>query len=318
MMPLTPLRIGISSCLLGETVRYDGGHKRDRFLVDTLGRYVEWVPVCPELEVGMGVPRESLRLLRSAGGTRLVAIKSRQDHTRVMQKWVRARLADLAKESLCGYVLKSRSPSCGMERVPIYDENGVPAKKGIGAFAGPLLERFPQLPVEEEGRLHDSKLRENFIERIFARNRLLNLFAGRWKSRDVVEFHTHHKLQLMSHSPKDYRQLGLLVATIKQAPRRVFRDQYESGFMTALRKKATRGRHANVLQHAAGYVREGIDSSSRQELSSVIEDFRQGFVPLIVPITLLRHHVRRLKVAYLENQHYLAPHPKELMLRNHV
>lgn len=318
MMPLTPLRIAISSCLLGETVRYDGGHKRDRFLVDTLGRYVEWVPVCPELEVGMGVPRESLRLLRSAGGTRLVAIKSRQDHTRVMQKWVRARLADLAKESLCGYVLKSRSPSCGMERVPIYDENGVPAKKGIGAFAGPLLERFPHLPVEEEGRLHDPKLRENFIERVFARNRLLSLFAGRWKTRNVVEFHTHHKLQLMSHSPKDYRQLGLLVATIKQEPRRVFRDQYESGFMTALRKKATRGRHANVLQHAAGYVREGIDSSSRQELSSVIEDFRQGLVPLIVPITLLRHHVRQLKVAYLENQHYLSPHPKELMLRNHV
>lgn len=318
MMPLTPLRIGISSCLLGETVRYDGGHKRDRFLVDTLGGYVEWVPVCPELEVGMGVPRESLRLLRSDGETRLVAIKSRQDHTRVMQKWVRARLADLAKESLCGYVLKSRSPSCGMERVPIYDENGVPAKKGIGAFAGPLLERFPHLPVEEEGRLHDPKLRENFIERVFARNRLLSLFAGRWKTRNVVEFHTHHKLQLMSHSPKDYRQLGLLVATIKQEPRRVFRDQYESGFMTALRKKATRGRHANVLQHAAGYVREGIDSSSRQELSSVIEDFRQGLVPLIVPITLLRHHVRQLKVAYLENQHYLSPHPKELMLRNHV
>ncbi|MDE0436075.1 MAG: DUF523 and DUF1722 domain-containing protein [Bryobacterales bacterium] len=317
-MPLTPLRIGISSCLLGETVRYDGGHKRDRFLVDTLGGYVEWVPVCPELEVGMGVPRESLRLLRSDGETRLVAIKSRQDHTRVMQKWVRARLADLAKESLCGYVLKSRSPSCGMERVPIYDENGVPAKKGIGAFAGPLLERFPHLPVEEEGRLHDPKLRENFIERVFARNRLLSLFAGRWKTRNVVEFHTHHKLQLMSHSPKDYRQLGLLVATIKQEPRRVFRDQYESGFMTALRKKATRGRHANVLQHAAGYVREGIDSSSRQELSSVIEDFRQGLVPLIVPITLLRHHVRQLKVAYLENQHYLSPHPKELMLRNHV
>ena len=318
MMPLSALRIGISSCLLGEMVRYDGGHKRDRFLVDTLGRHVEWVPVCPELEVGMGVPRESLRLVRLAGGVRLVAIKSRQDHTRDMQKWVRARLADLAKENLCGYVLKSRSPSCGMERVPVYDENGVPAKKGVGAFAGPLLERFPHLPVEEEGRLHDPKLRENFIERIFARHRLLNLFASRWKARDVIEFHTQHKLQLMSHSPKDHRQLGLLVATIKQAPGRVFRDQYESGFMTALRKNATRGCHANVLQHAAGYVREGIDPSSRQELSSIIEDFRQGLVPLIVPITLLRHHVRRLKVAYLENQHYLAPHPKELMLRNHV
>ena len=318
MFDVRPIRIGISSCLLGELVRFDGGHKRDRFLVDTLGPYIEWVPVCPELEVGMGVPRESIRLEKSANELRLVAVKSKQDHTRSMAKWARTRLAELAKEDLRGYVLKSRSPSCGMERVPVYDENGVPKKEGVGAFARPLLERFPHLPVEEEGRLHDPKLRENFIERIFANHRLQALFASRWKTRDVVEFHTNHKLQLMSHSPKEYRQLGQLVAAIKQKPRTAFREEYESGFMTALKKKATKGRHTNVLQHAAGYVSDGLDSASRQELSSVIEDFRQGLIPLIVPITLLRHHVRRLSVEYLANQHYLEPHPKELMLRNHV
>ncbi len=318
MIHVTPLRIGISSCLLGELVRYDGGHKRDRFLVDTLGPYVEWVPVCPELEVGMGVPRESIRLERTEEDIRLIAIKSRQDHTRSMRAWARSRLGELAQEGLRGYVLKSRSPSCGMERVPVYDENGVPKKDGVGAFARPLLERFPHLPIEEDGRLHDPKLRENFIERVFANHRLQALFASRWKTRDVVEFHTRHKLQLMAHSPKEYRQLGQLVAAIKQKPRAAFRDEYESGFMTALRKKATKGRHTNVLQHAAGYVSDGIDPASRQELVSVIGDFRQGLVPLIVPITLLRHHVRRLNVAYLENQHYLDLHPKELMLRNHV
>lgn len=318
MVAVTPIRVGISSCLLGELVRYDGGHKRDRFLVDTLGPYVEWVPVCPELEVGMGVPRESIRLEGGGDEIHLVAIKSKQDHTRSMAKWARTRLGELAREDLRGYVLKSRSPSCGMERVPVYDEHGVPKKDGIGAFARPLLEKFPHLPIEEDGRLHDPKLRENFIERIFANHRLQALFAGRWKTRDVVEFHTKHKLQLMSHSPKDYRQLGQLVAAVKQKSRGQFREEYEGGFMSALGKKATKGRHTNVLQHVAGYVSDNLDTPSRQELSDVIEDFRQGLVPLIVPITLLRHHVRRLDVAYLQDQHYLDPHPKELMLRNHV
>lgn len=315
---VSSLRLGISSCLLGELVRYDGGHKRDRFLVDTLGPYVEWVPVCPEMEVGMGVPRESIRLERNAGAVRLVALKSQQDHTDAMGKWARKRLTELAKEDLCGYILKSRSPTCGMERVAVYDESEVPSKEGVGAFARPLLERFPDLPVEEEGRLHDPKLRENFIERIFACQRLRSLFATGWRVREVIEFHAQHKLVLMAHSPADYRQLGQQVAAIQQTPRAVFRRNYERAFMAALRKKATKGRHTNVLQHAAGYVSKELDAASRHELGDLIGDFRNGLVPLIVPITLMRHYVRRFQIAYLERQYYLDPHPKELMLRNHV
>lgn len=315
---VSSLRVGISSCLLGELVRYDGGHKRDRFLVDTLGRYVEWVPVCPELEVGMGVPRESIRIEKRAGAMRLVAIKSQQDHTDAMEKWARMRLTELAKEDLCGYILKARSPSCGMERVAVYDENGIPSRDGVGAFARPLLQRFPDLPVEEEGRLHDPKLRENFIERIFAYDRLRSLFATSWKASEVIEFHAQHKLLLMAHSPKDYRELGRRVAGVKQTSRGAFRRDYEHAFMAALSKKATKGRHANVLQHAAGYVSKELDAASRQELGVLIEDFRNGLVPLIAPITLLRHYVRRFQIAYLERQYYLDPHPKELMLRNHV
>jgi uncharacterized protein YbgA (DUF1722 family)/uncharacterized protein YbbK (DUF523 family) len=315
---VTAIRLGISSCLLGELVRYDGGHKRDRFLVDTLGPYVEWVPVCPELEVGMGVPRESILLEKNAATVRLVAIKSRQDHTVAMEKWSRKRLAELAKEDLCGYILKSRSPSCGMERVAVYDENGVPSKVGVGMFAEPMLERFPDLPVEEEGRLHDPKLRENFIERIFAYQRLRSLFETGWKAREVIEFHAQHKLLLMAHSPQAYRELGQKVAAIKQTPRAEFRQSYERTFMAALGRKATKGRHANVLQHAAGYVSKDLDTASRQEIGNLIEDFRKGLVPLIVPITLIRHYVRRFAIAYLEQQYYLEPHPKELMLRNHV
>lgn len=318
MSHMSALRVGISSCLLGELVRYDGGHKRDRFLVETLGQYVEWVPVCPEMEVGMGVPRESIRLERAGGEVRLVAIKSRRDHTCSMAKWARTRLSELAKENLCGYILKSRSPSCGMERVPVYDKNGVPSRDGVGAFAKPLLERSPDLPIEEEGRLHDPKLRENFVERIFAYQRLQNLFATRWKARNVVDFHTRHKLLLMAHSPKEYRELGRQVAGIQQAAWGAFRRNYERTFMAALRKNATKGRHTNVLRHAAGYVKEQLDVASRQELAALIEDFRNGLVPLVVPITLIRHYVRRFEVAYLENQYYLEPHPKELMLRNHV
>lgn len=315
---VSSLRLGISSCLLGELVRYDGGHKRDRFLVDTLGRYVEWVPVCPELEVGMGVPRESIRLEKTAGAVRLVTIKSHEDHTGAMEKWARMRLTELAKEDLRGYILKARSPSCGMERVAVYDENGVPSRDGVGAFARPLLERFPDLPVEEEGRLHDPKLRENFIERIFAYERLRSLFATSWKAREVIEFHAQHKLLLMAHSPADYRELGRRVAAVKQTSRSTFRRDYERAFMAALRKKATKGRHTNVLQHAAGYVSKELDAASRQELGALIEDFHNGLVPLVVPITLLRHYVRRFQIAYLDGQYYLDPHPKELMLRNHV
>jgi len=313
-----PIRIGISACLLGERVRYDGGHKRDAYLVQTFGRYVEWVPVCPEVEMGLGTPRETLRLVRTGGDTRLIMPKTGADHTEAMRAYASRRIAELAKEDLCGYILKKDSPSCGMERVRAFDVHGVPAKSGRGLFAEALLQHFPHLPIEEEGRLSDPRRRENFGERVFAYRRLRTLFAGRWKVGELVAFHTAHKLLLMAHSPKAYESLGRLVAGAKAVPRAELRERYEAEFMRALGEIATTKRQVNVLLHILGYFRTHLDDDSRRELLSVIEDYRRGVVPLIVPITLIRHYVRRFNVAYLRGQIYLEPHPKELMLRNHV
>jgi uncharacterized protein YbgA (DUF1722 family)/uncharacterized protein YbbK (DUF523 family) len=264
-----PIRVGVSTCLLGEGVRYDGGHKRDRFVTDQLGTFVEWVPVCPELEAGLGVPRPSMRLV-------------------------------------------------AMTRVKVYRDGGMPVRDGVGLFAKALLDTLPELPVEDEGRLNDARLRENFIERLFAYRRLRNLFIGRWTHRDVVAFHTAHKLQLMAHSTVGYRSLGRRVAALKNTPRAEFRARYSAEFMATLAKQATPGRNANVLQHAAGHLKKEIPSASRTELAELIHDYRRTLVPLVVPMTLLRHHARAHDISYLNGQTFLEPHPKELMLRNHV
>jgi uncharacterized protein YbgA (DUF1722 family)/uncharacterized protein YbbK (DUF523 family) len=312
-----PIRIGVSSCLLGASVRYDGGHKRDRFLTDVLARYVEFVPVCPELEAGMGVPRPPVRLVREGAEVRLRETASDRDHTARMHGFARRRVAALRGLDLCGYVLKRDSPSCGMERVKVYAPGGPGRREGRGLFAEALLAALPHLPVEEEGRLLDPALRENFVERVFAYRRLRDLLARRFAPRDLVEFHTAHKLQLMAHSPEAYRALGRLVAGQKRE-RADLRERYQAGFMAALARRATPGRNANVLQHMAGYLRDGIAAPDRAELAESIHDYRRGLVPLVVPLTLVRHHARRLGVAYLLGQIYLEPHPKELMLRNHV
>ena len=313
-----PIRLGVSSCLLGQEVRFDGGHKRDRFLTDLMGQFVEWVPVCPEVEVGLEIPRPALRLMSDAERVRMVEIKSGRDHTKAMEKFSARRVRALRDLNLCGYVLKKDSPSCGMTRVRVYGEKGMATRSGQGLYAAALTKAYPNLPVEEEGRLNDSRLRENFIERVFAYRRLGQLFRGRWTRRQVVEFHTAHKLQVMAHSTVAYRELGQLVAGLKAMPRAAFREQYENGFMQALSQLATRGRNANVLQHAAGYLKRDLDSASRTELAELIHDYRNGLVPLVVPISLLGHHVRRHEIDYLIGQVFLEPHPKELMLRNHV
>lgn len=314
----TPIRIGVSACLLGEKVRYDGGHKRDPYLVEILGRHVEWVPVCPEVELGLGTPRETLRLVRIGEGVRMIMAKTGQDHTDGMSSFAARRVRELEKQDLCGYILKKDSPSCGMERVRVFDAKGIPARSGRGLFAEVLLKHFPNLPVEEEGRLSDPRWRENFIERVFAYQRLKAFFAGRWKAGDLVRFHTAHKLLLMAHAPKAHATLGRFVAEAKQASRTELRDRYEMEFMQALREAATTRRHTNVLMHILGYFRQRLDAESRRELLALIDDYRRGLVPLIVPITLIRHCVRRFEVSYLRGQIYLEPHPKELMLRNHV
>jgi uncharacterized protein YbgA (DUF1722 family)/uncharacterized protein YbbK (DUF523 family) len=316
--PSTTVRVGVSACLLGAHVRFDGGHKRDAFLVETMGQFVEFVPVCPEFEQGLGVPRETLRLEREGDDVRLVARRSGIDHTAAMRAFTARRTAALAHEGLSGYVLKNNSPSCGMERVRVYGAGGMPSRDGRGLFAAALIERYPCLPVEEEGRLNDARLRDNFIERIFAYHRLRAFFGQRWTHGGLIAFHTAHKLELMAHSPRIYAELGRIVAKARGRDRVELRETYEAAFMTALAKLATPARHANVLQNIAGYLHDRLDADGRRELATLIEDYRNGIVPLIVPITLIRHHVRRCDVAYLKGQVYLEAHPKELMLRNRV
>jgi uncharacterized protein YbgA (DUF1722 family)/uncharacterized protein YbbK (DUF523 family) len=313
-----PIRLGVSSCLLGNAVRYDGGHKRDGFVTDLLGSFVEWVPVCPELEVGMGVPRPALRLARDGAALRLVEIASGRDHTRPMQRYAAQRVRALRAADLCGYVLKRGSPSCGKERVNVYGDRRTPKRDGQGLYASTLVEAYPKLPIEDEGRLNDPQLRENFIERVFAYRRLRSLFRGRWTNGQVAAFHTAHELQLMAHAPAAYGELGRLVTSLKRLPRAAVRERYEAGFMGTLARPASRGRNASVLQHAAGHLKQKLDSDSRAELADRIHEYRRGLVPLLVPVTLLRHHARRHEVDTLKRQVFLEPHPVELMLRNHV
>jgi uncharacterized protein YbgA (DUF1722 family)/uncharacterized protein YbbK (DUF523 family) len=313
-----PVRVGISACLLGEAVRFDGGHKRDPFLTTMLGRFVEWVPVCPEVECGLGTPRESMRLVRRENGVRLLTVKTGRDVTDAMQAFADERVARLAGQDLSGYVLKKDSPSCGLERVRIYDPHGVPSRSGRGLFAERLRDALPHLPIEEEGRLSDPRLRENFVERVFAYSRLRTLFRRRWTVGDLVRFHTASKLLLMSHSPSAYQELGRLVGGARRLQREALERRYTSGFMGALEAIATPGRHANVMHHMAGYFKDRLDGESKRELLGAIAEYHQSQVPLVVPMTLLRHHVRVHAVAYLAGQLYLDPHPGELGLRNHV
>jgi len=316
------LRIGASACLLGAKVRFDGQHKRSSFLTDELAPFVTWVSVCPEVEVGMGVPREAVRLVRGPSGRSLMlGNHSGTDWTSRMNALAVRRVEELAGENLDGFVLKSKSPSCGMERVKLFataETRAAPAREGVGLFARALMEGLPNLPVEEEGRLEDARLRENFVERLFAHARLRRLFSPRWTLGALVAFHTAHKMQLLAHSTEGYRSLGRLVAGARALPRADLRARYERDFMATLKKPSTPGRHANVLQHMLGHLSDRLDEGDRRELLSVVEDHRRGLVPLIVPVTLLRHHARRLDVASLLGQTYLEPHPKELMLRNHV
>ena len=314
----TPIRVGISACLLGQEVRYDGGHKRDRYITDTLGKFFEWVPVCPEVEMGLGTPRETLRLVRDPEAPRLVFAKKGEDQTAPMQAWAGSRLEALARENLSGYILKSDSPSCGMERVRVYRPSGIPSKDGVGIFARVLMDRLPLLPVEEEGRLHDLPLRENFVERVFCYRRWRELVASGLTRGKLVAFHAAHKVLMLAHSPKHRTQLGRLVASAKQYSIKELESRYGELFMTGLKVKATAKKHTNVLQHILGYLKKELDARDKAELLSVIGDYYEGLVPLVVPVTLFKHHLARIPVPYIQDQVYLNPHPKELMLRNHV
>jgi uncharacterized protein YbgA (DUF1722 family)/uncharacterized protein YbbK (DUF523 family) len=312
------VRLGISKCLLGENVRYDGGHKLDRFLTDTLGQYVEYVPVCPEVECGLDVPRDPMRLKGDPDAPRLITLRTKQDMTDRMLKWARKRVEELEKNDLCGFIFKSSSPSSGMERVKVYNEKGMPVKKGIGMFARIFMEHFPLLPVEDEGHIHDLGLRENFIERIFTLKRWREVLTKKESRGNVVDFHTKHKVLILSHSPKHYQWMGKLVAQAKDLPLKEFCWQYQTWLMESMKLKATPKKNANVLQHMMGYFREQLSSDEKQELLEVIDHYREGAIPLVVPMTLINHYVQKHNQPYLKQQVYLYPHPLELQLRNHV
>jgi len=313
------VRIGISSCLLGEKVRFDGGHKKDEFLTSHFGRYVEWVPVCPEFEIGLGIPRESLRLVADGKSVRLVAPRSGLDHTEFMNKWTIEQAGRLAGQGLCGYVLKRSSPSCGLERVKVYKGTGLLNRDGRGLFAAGLVDRFPNLPMEEEGRLNDPRLRENFVSQVFSYKRWMDLQKEGLTRALIMQFHARHKFLLMAHHQDGMRSLGNLIGQAGRtiSPKRLG-EQYFDKFCEVMQHTPTRRNHANVLQHLAGYFSEQLASEDRAELSDVIDRYRRDRLPLIVPVTLIRHYVRKFNVEYLKDQIYLDPHPDELNLLNQL
>ena len=312
------IRLGISTCLLGKSVRYDGGHKLDHFLAETLGKYVEYVPVCPEVDCGMPVPREPMHLEGDTESPRLITTRTGIDKTDQMLNWAGKRVVELEKDRLMGFIFKSNSPSSGMERVKVYKGKNISVRKGVGIFARAFMEHFPLLPVEEEGRLHDPILRENFVERVFALARWRNLLDGHKRRGALVEFHTRHKLLILSHSTRHYQEIGRLVASAKQVPLRKLLEDYQKLFMEALKLIATPKKNANVLMHMAGYFKNELSSDEKAELLEIIELYREELVPLIVPITLVNHYVRKYNQPYLRDQYYLNPHPVEMQLRNHV
>jgi len=312
------IKLGISTCLLGENVRYDGGHKLDRFLTETLGQYVKYVPVCPEVECGLPVPRESMHLEGTPEQPRLVTSRTHNDKTEQMVTWANKRVVELEEENLCGFVFKSDSPSSGMERVRIINDKGMPEKKGVGIFAKIFMEHFPLIPVEEEGRLHDPKLRENFIERVFAMKLWRELLSKKWSLGPLVDFHSRNKLLILSHSPKHYQIMGKLVADGKSMAITELYKGYEVLLMEALKLKTTVKKNSNVLQHMMGYFKKHLSSDEKQEILEIIQQYQEGYVPLIVPITLMNHYIRKYKQPYLSMQTCLNPHPMALRLRNHV
>lgn len=314
----TRIKIGVSTCLLGKKVRYDGGHKHDRYITQTLGQYFAFVPVCPESECGLGIPREPMRLMGEVDHPRLITNKTGIDLTDRMLSWIPGRLASLEKEDLCGFIFKKGSPSSGLHRVRVYDEKGHPANSGRGLFATAFTQRFPRIPVEEEGRLNDPLLRENFIEQVFALTRWRKTLAMRKSTGYLVAFHTREKLLLMAHSPQHYRKMGHLVAKGKSMGAGALYDQYEKLLFSALHLKATVSKHGNVLMHILGYFKKQLTGDEKKEVLELIQEYRNGNLPLIVPITLMNHFVRKYQQPYLSDQTYLNPHPMDLRLRNHA
>ncbi len=315
---MNKIRIGVSRCLLGDNVRYDGQHKRDAFITETLGPLVDYVPVCPEVDCGLSVPREAMRLVGTMAAPRLMTIRSGHDLTAQMKRWIAQRLNALAQEELCGFIFKARSPSSGMERVKIYNAKGGVAGYGSGLFAKAFMERFPLLPVEEEGRLHDPSLRENFVERIFTLKRYRERIRNARSLKPLMDFHADHKYLLMAHSPERVRSMGRLLAESKPSSAKDIIKTYEQQLLETLQLHTSIARHINVLQHITGYLKNELTADEKQEFSDILEEYRNGNLPLVAPVVMIRHYVRKYSQPYLNTQVYLYPHPLEMQLRNHA
>ncbi len=316
-MDATRPAIGISSCLLGENVRYDGGHKRNPFITEQLAEHFDFRPVCPEVAIGLGVPRPAIQLKQGEERVRLVDSRNPdREYTVEMADYARRQAAELG--GISGYIFKAKSPSCGVWRVPVHRDRGPSDRDGRGVYADAFMRARPLLPVEEEGRLHDPVLRENFVERVFAFRRWQDIEAEGMSADRLVKFHTVHKLTIMSHDERAMRELGRLVAKAGAEPIDEVAEKYISLFMATMAKRATKKRHADVLMHLMGFLKSSLDGEDKQELLDVIHAFRLGELPLVVPVTLIKHHFRRHPHPYVTDQVYLNPHPRELMLRNAI
>ncbi|MGB5643952.1 MAG: DUF523 and DUF1722 domain-containing protein [Gammaproteobacteria bacterium] len=314
---MTNITLGISSCLLGNEVRHDGGHKRNVYVTSTLSEYFSFRSYCPEMAIGLGVPRPTIRLIRTDNGIRLTGSNNAElDVTDDMNTWSESAIDGM--HDLSGFILKNNSPSCGMERVRVYDANGAPSRDGTGLFASSLIKAMPWLPVEEEGRLNDVVLRENFIQRVFVFYRWQQMMQKSLSAAALMEFHQRHKFILLAHDEEEYRKLGPLIASVKKENLQQTADEYLLRMMTCLKARASRKRHSNVLMHVMGFLKNKITSDDKQELIEILDNYRSGRVPLIVPITLMRHHLRRYPDEYISSQYYMSPYPEELMLRNTI
>jgi len=312
------IKVGISACLLGEKVRYDGGHKLDKYISDTLGNYFEWFPLCPEVEYGLPVPRESMHLVGDPASPRIVTIRTGVDHTDGMKKWAADKLRQLDKEDLCGFIFKSKSPSSGLGGIKVFTSSGMSSNRATGIFGGAFMSYFPLIPVIDDGRLHNQNLRENFIEQVLVYKRWKEFLKKGAKIRDLIAFHTNLKLLILSHSPKHYSALGKIVAQAKKYQPDVLYSEYVRILMEGVRLLATTRKNTNVLLHIVGYFKKQLWSEDKRELLEIIDKYHKGYIPLIVPIVLINHYVRKFDEPYLKMQFYLNPHPLELMLRNHV
>jgi len=313
-VPLEKIRIAVSSCLVGERVRYDGDDKRDAYIADTLGGVFELVPVCPEVAIGMGVPRPAIRLVGDPQRPRALGVDDEDlDVTAPLTAFGRRMAVEL--DDIGGYIFKTRSPSCGPARVRVYGDGKGPRARGTGLYAREIMMRQPLLPVADEEQLHDAAARDNFLERIFAYRRWRQVLNSGITPAGLMEFHARHKLSLMAHGAVHYRELGQIMAQATARRPRQLAEEYGAIFMAALRHPATRKRHANALQHLMGYLKEHIDHDDKLELLEVIDAYRSEAVPLIAPQTLLRHHFRRYPHPYVAQQFYLYPEPLEQWLR---